>query len=161
MEHELGFQTVMRRFLKGDEGMIPDVIYWLKHHSEKQGIFNCITDQNGFTLNDLVSYDSKHNEENGEKNQDGPDYNYSWNCGAEGPSRKKLLQNFENIRLIMRFSCYFFHKEHHVYWQEMNSVTPKRAIIMFTARTILSDGRTGGGWKRKRRYMILLKTDFI
>lgn len=36
MEHELGFQTVMRRFLKGDEGMIPDVIYWLKHHSEKQ-----------------------------------------------------------------------------------------------------------------------------
>ena len=63
MEHELGFQTVMRRFLKGDEGMIPDVIYWLKHHSEKQRIFNCITDQNGFTLNDLVSYDSKHNEE--------------------------------------------------------------------------------------------------
>ena len=59
MEHELGFQTAMRRFLKGDEGMIPDVIYWLKHHSEKQGIFNCITDQNGFTLNDLVSYDSK------------------------------------------------------------------------------------------------------
>ena len=57
----------------------------------------------------------------------------------------------------MRFSCYFFHKERHVYWQEMNSVTPKRAIIMFTARTILSDGRTGGGWKRKRRYMILLK----
>ena len=70
MEHELGFQTVMRRFLKGDEGMIHDVIYWLKHHSKEQGIFNYITDQNGFTLNDLVSYDAKHNEENAEHNQD-------------------------------------------------------------------------------------------
>ena len=91
MEHELGFQTVMRRFLKGDEGMIHDVIYWLKHHSKEQGIFNYITDQNGFTLNDLVSYDAKHNEENGEHNQDGPDYNYSWNCGAEGLTRKKAV----------------------------------------------------------------------
>ena len=91
MEHELGFQTVMRRFLKGDEGMIHDVIYWLKHHSKEQGIFNYITDQNGFTLNDLVSYDAKHNEENGEHNQDGPDYNYSWNCGAEGMTRKKAV----------------------------------------------------------------------
>lgn len=91
MEHKLGFQTVMRRFLKGDEGMIHDVIYWLKHHSKEQGIFNYITDQNGFTLNDLVSYDAKHNEENGEHNQDGPDYNYSWNCGAEGLTRKKAV----------------------------------------------------------------------
>ena len=103
MEHELGFQTVMRRFLKGDEGMIPDVIYWLKHHSEKQGIFNCITDQNGFTLNDLVSYDSKHNEENGEKNQDGPDYNYSWNCGAEGPSRKKAVTELRKHQIYNAF----------------------------------------------------------
>ena len=103
MEHELGFQTVMRRFLKGDEGMIPDVIYWLKHHSEKQGIFNCFTDQNGFTLNDLVSYDSKHNEENGEKNQDGPDYNYSWNCGAEGPSRKKAVTELRKHQINNAF----------------------------------------------------------
>ena len=40
---------------------------------------------------DLVSYDSKHNEANGENNTDGPDYNYSWNCGAEGPSRKRAV----------------------------------------------------------------------
>ncbi len=40
---------------------------------------------------DLVSYEGKHNEANGENNQDGPDYNYSWNCGAEGPSRKKAV----------------------------------------------------------------------
>ena len=83
------FQITMRRFLKGDEGMVPGVIWWLKYHSEEEGIFNYIASPNGFTLCDTVSYDGKHNEENGEKNQDGPDFNYSWNCGAEGPTRKK------------------------------------------------------------------------
>lgn len=86
--HQTGFQTVMRRFLKGDEGTIPEVIYWLRHVSE-EGVFNEITGQSGFTLNDLVSYDGKHNEKNGENNRDGTDYNFSWNCGAEGATRKK------------------------------------------------------------------------
>lgn len=89
--HDTGFQTVMRRFLKGDEGMVRDVMYWLRHQSETKEILNMITGQTGFTLRDLVSYDGKHNEANGEQNQDGPDYNYSWNCGAEGPSRKKAV----------------------------------------------------------------------
>lgn len=91
MKQQDCFQNVMRRFLKGDEGMVNDVIYWLKHYSGNEGIFNYITTHTGFTLNDLVSYDSKHNEENGENNQDGPDYNYSWNCGEEGESRKKAV----------------------------------------------------------------------
>ena len=103
MEHQLGFQTVMRRFLKGDEGMVHDVIYWLKHHSEKEGIFNYIADQTGFTLNDLVSYDAKHNEENGENNQDGPDYNFSWNCGAEGPSRKRAVTELRKHQIRNAF----------------------------------------------------------
>ena len=89
--HDTGFQTVMRRFLKGDEGMVRDVMYWLRHQSETKEILNMITGQTGFTLRDLVSYDGKHNEAKGEQNQDGPDYNYSWNCGAEGPSRKKAV----------------------------------------------------------------------
>ena len=89
--HRIDFQTVMRRFLKGDEGMVTGVMYWLRRHSENDGALNCITGQNGFTMFDLVSYDRKHNEENGENNQDGPEYNYSWNCGAEGPTRKKAV----------------------------------------------------------------------
>ena len=89
MIHDVGFQTTMRRFLKGDEGVVGDVIYWLKRLSEEHHMFNYITNQNGFTLQDLVSYDGKHNEENGEHNQDGPEYNYSWNCGVEGTTRKK------------------------------------------------------------------------
>ena len=91
LKHQEFFQNAMRRFLKGDEGMVGEVIYWLRHHSVEEGIYNYIANHTGFTLNDLVSYDSKHNEANGENNYDGPDYNYSWNCGAEGPSRKRAV----------------------------------------------------------------------
>ena len=91
MKKEEGFQTIMRRFLKGDENMIRDVMWALKHNSSADGVCNSITAQTRFTLWDLVSYDGKHNEENGERNQDGPDYNYSWNCGAEGLTRKKAV----------------------------------------------------------------------
>lgn len=85
------FQNIMRQFLKGDEGMVGSVMWWTRRFSNEEGIFNYITTHTGFTLSDLVSYDGKHNEKNGEKNQDGPDYNYSWNCGAEGPSRKRAV----------------------------------------------------------------------
>ncbi|MDQ9762070.1 hypothetical protein RFZ47_02335, partial [Acinetobacter baumannii] len=51
--------------------------------------------QDGFTLNDMVTYNYRHNEANGEENQDGCSYNFSWNCGFEGPSRK---QNIRQIR---------------------------------------------------------------
>jgi isoamylase len=50
---------------------------------------NFITAHDGFTLNDLVSYNEKHNEANGENNQDGESHNRSWNCGVEGPTKKK------------------------------------------------------------------------
>jgi glycogen operon protein len=57
------------------------------HHS-----INFITCHDGFTLNDLVSYDTKHNDANGEGNRDGMDENYSWNCGVEGPTGDPLVQ---------------------------------------------------------------------
>lgn len=85
------FQNTMRRFLKGDEGMVQEVMWAFRHNSREDGKCNYITAQTGFTLNDMVSYDGKHNEANGERNLDGPEYNYSWNCGAEGPSRKKAV----------------------------------------------------------------------
>lgn len=91
MRKDDAFQNVMRRFLKGDENMVRDVIWALRHNSAADGKCNYVTAHTGFTLWDLVSYDGKHNEANGENNTDGPDYNYSWNCGAEGPSRKKAV----------------------------------------------------------------------
>ncbi len=103
MVHRTDFQTTMRRFLKGDEGMMDAVMHWLRHNSREDGIFNCITDQNGFTLNDLVSYDRKHNEANGENNQDGPEYNYSWNCGAEGQTRKKAVVSLRGRQMKNAF----------------------------------------------------------
>ena len=85
------FQNTMRRFLKGDEGMIASVAEQFRRKTSVSGSCNYITNHTGFTLEDLVSYDAKHNEANGEQKQDGPDYNYSWNCGVEGKTRKKQI----------------------------------------------------------------------
>lgn len=60
---------------------------------------NYLAGHNGFTLMDAVSYDEKHNEANGEDNRDGTDYNYSWNCGEEGPSRKKKTLELRSRQL--------------------------------------------------------------
>lgn len=97
------FQNTMRRFLKGDEGMVSEVMWWLKHQSEEDGIFNYVAGHNGFTLHDVFSYDGKHNEANGENNQDGPEFNYSWNCGAEGPSRKKMVNELRKKQIRNAF----------------------------------------------------------
>ena len=88
------FRDDLRRFVKGDGGLAasagqrlmgsPD-IYGHKQR-EAEASVNFITCHDGFTLADLVSYDAKHNEANGEGNRDGSDDNASWNCGVEGPT---------------------------------------------------------------------------
>ena len=106
LKKEDGFQNVMRRFLKGDEGMIRDVICQLKNQDTQ--LYNYIASHNGFTLCDVVSYDRKHNEANGENNLDGPDYNYSWNCGAEGYSRKKAVNELRKNQIFNAFFLLLF-----------------------------------------------------
>ena len=84
----------MRRFWKGDTGVTADMASRLAGSSDIFGhagrrpwaSVNFVTCHDGFTLDDLVSYNAKHNEANGEDNHDGADANFSWNCGAEGPS---------------------------------------------------------------------------
>jgi glycogen operon protein len=68
---------------------------------------NFITCHDGFTLNDLVSYNNKHNIANGENNNDGENYNISINCGYEGPTDNKIIQN-ERIRRIKNFIATLF-----------------------------------------------------
>ena len=85
------FKNDMRRFLKGDENLIGQFIHYHKSNSAYCGIVNYLADYDGFSLYDLVSYDKKHNEPNGENNRDGADANYSWNCGVEGDTRKKTI----------------------------------------------------------------------
>jgi glycogen operon protein len=88
------FRDDVRRFVKGDGGTVkllaqrvlgsPDIFGYEEREPEQS--INFVTCHDGFTLNDLVSYNNKHNEANGEGNRDGMDENLSWNCGVEGPS---------------------------------------------------------------------------
>lgn len=103
------FQNTMRRFLKGDEGTVQGVMWWLRQSTREIGSCNYITNHTGFTLYDLVSYNEKHNEANGELNFDGPNDNFSWNCGAEGPTRKKAIirlrrQQMRNAMVLLLLS---------------------------------------------------------
>ena len=85
-----------RRFLKSDDGSLYHFVTANRYNPSRIHRINYISCYEGFTLNDLVSYDYKHNEDNGEDNRDGTNYNYSWNCGVEGVSRKK---NIVSLRL--------------------------------------------------------------
>jgi isoamylase len=88
------FRDTVRRFWKGDENMLAELGSRLAGSSDLFGYcgrrpwasINFVTAHDGFTLEDLVSYDGKHNEANGENNRDGSDANFSWNCGVEGPT---------------------------------------------------------------------------
>jgi len=84
------YRDTMRKFLKGEQGILGEVSQRLQgspdlYYGRGTGAsINFITCHDGFTLMDLVSYNSKHNEANGEDNRDGGDDNHSWNCGWEG-----------------------------------------------------------------------------
>jgi isoamylase len=110
------FRDDVRRFLKGDSGTVSAVatrllgspdIYGHDEREAEQSV-NFVTCHDGFTLNDLVSYNSKHNEANGENNRDGSDDNLSWNCGTEGPTddaaiealRNRQVKNFFALELL-------------------------------------------------------------
>jgi isoamylase len=108
------FRDDVRRFVKGDAGMLPDLMRRIygsddffpddrddAYHAYQS--VNYITSHDGFTLYDLVSYNEKHNWANGQNNQDGVNENYSWNCGYEGDRgapaevlalRRKQVKNF-------------------------------------------------------------------
>lgn len=111
------FRDDMRQFVKGDTGMIsaaanrilssPDLFDTANNRNPNRSI-NFITCHDGFTLNDLVSYNIKHNEDNLEDSRDGTNANYSWNCGEEGTTlvpeiktlRKQQIRNFFTLLFI-------------------------------------------------------------
>lgn len=86
-----GFLSDMRRFLKSDEDSLLPALDCLKRNPGQTGIINYITNYCGFTLADLVSYNEKHNEANGENGNDGENRNLSWNCGFEGKTKRKSI----------------------------------------------------------------------
>lgn len=94
-----GFKMDMRGFLKGDEGRLEELAFHTRNNPRQIGTINYMADVNGFTMMDMVSYNRKHNEANGERGRDGTDYNLSWNCGEEGPSRKKKIVRMRRKQL--------------------------------------------------------------
>lgn len=103
------FQNTMRCFLKGDGHCLEAFIRESLSSDPCQAPVHYITSQNGFTLADLVAYNDKHNEDNGEDNKDGANDNHSWNCGAEGKTRsRKVLRlrrrQMYNAMLMLLFS---------------------------------------------------------
>ena len=87
-----GFQNDMRRILKGDESMLPTLMQRVRENPSNRASIQYMANVSGMSLMDVLSYDRKHNEENHEDNRDGTDQNYSWNCGEEGPTRKKSIK---------------------------------------------------------------------
>ncbi len=83
------FQIYARRFLKGDENIANAFAWRMRNNPDNYGIVNYVANVDGFTLLDAVSYNEKHNEANGENNYDGSNENFSWNCGVEGPTKRK------------------------------------------------------------------------
>jgi len=109
------FRDDVRRFWIGDAGMMGLFASRIGGSSDLyQGsgkgpgsCLNFVTSHDGFTLNDLVSYKQKHNNENGDSNRDGTDANYSDNCGVEGPSDDPAVEGMRN-RLIKTFLLTLF-----------------------------------------------------
>jgi glycogen operon protein len=112
------FRDHVRRFVKGDTGtvgpladnLVGSVNLFGQHGQLPSRSVNYITAHDGFTLNDLVTYDGKYNSANGEQNRDGTNDNLSWNCGAEGPStdpaiEKLRRQQIKNFLTILLFSA--------------------------------------------------------
>lgn len=112
------YRDVMRKFVRGDAGMISEVASRFAGSADMYkgdcrlpaNSINFITCHDGFTLNDLVSYNHKHNEPNGEENRDGTNDNFSWNCGHEGETedialmemRKRQAKNFIALLMLSR-----------------------------------------------------------
>lgn len=112
------YRDVIRRFIRGDRGIIGQVATGIGGSSDlyaddgrlPENSINFITCHDGFTLRDLVSYNCKHNEDNGEDNRDGTNDNLSWNCGLEGETddaavialRRRQAKNFIVILMISR-----------------------------------------------------------
>lgn len=106
------FRDDVRRFVKSDNGCVPALaqrligspdIYGHDVREPEQSV-NFITVHDGFTLNDLVSYNGKHNEENGEDNRDGANDNESWNCGVEGPTNDAAVETLRNRQVKNLFA---------------------------------------------------------
>jgi isoamylase len=162
------YRNTVRRFWKGDENTLAELGYRLTGSSDLyQGegrdpfaSINFITAHDGFTLNDLVSYNDKHNEANGESNRDGNNDNLSWNYGVEGPTddpaivqtRERQKRNFlatlffsqgvpmlcggDEIGRTQNGNNNAYAQDNDISWYDWNLDARRTALLEFTRRAI-------------------------
>jgi isoamylase len=162
------YRDTVRRFWKGDSGQLSDFAYRLTGSSDlyqndgrkPSASINFITAHDGFTLCDLVSYNEKHNEANGDNNSDGANDNDSWNMGAEGPTddenvntlRERQTRNFLTTLFLSQgvpmlaggdeFSrsqmgnnnCYC--QDDELTWYDWQLDEPRKRLLDFTSKLI-------------------------
>lgn len=177
------YRDVMRRFVRGDRGLTDEVATRITGSSDlyqRQGrlpinSINFITCHDGFTLNDLVSYNEKHNENNGEDNRDGADHNYSWNCGTEGDTddprilelRRRQMKNFmailllsqgvpmilfgDELRRSQRGNNNSYCQDNELGWLDWGLLEPNRDMFRFVAEMIAL----------RRRHPCLMRRRFL
>ncbi len=162
------YRDSVRHFWKGDEGAVAELAYRITGSSDlyqrdgrrPYASVNFITAHDGFTLNDLVSYDNKHNEANGENNRDGNNNNISWNCGFEGPTdkpeiialREKQKRNFlatlilsqgvpmicggDEISRSQGGNNNAYCQDNEITWYDWNLDEGKQKLLSFTGKVI-------------------------
>ena len=162
------YRDTVRRFWKGDDGVLSDFAYRLTGSSDlyqsdgrkPSASINFITAHDGFTLCDLVSYNEKHNEANGDNNTDGADNNDSWNMGAEGPTedpeinklRERQTRNFLTTLMLSQGvpmlaggdefarsqqgnnNCYC--QDDELTWYDWELDEPRKRLLEFTSKLI-------------------------
>jgi len=163
-EWNAAYRDTVRRFWKGDSGQVGGLGYRLTGSSDLYGhsgrlpyaSINFITAHDGFTLHDLVSYNEKHNEANGEDNRDGHNENLSWNCGAEGETdnaevvalRERQKRNFlatlllsqgvpmllsgDEIGRTQKGNNNAYCQDNEISWVDWKLDKPRRELLEFT-----------------------------
>jgi glycogen operon protein len=162
------YRDAIRAYWKGEGGLIGELGFRLTgssdlyDHSGRRptASVNFVTAHDGFTLADLVSYERKNNEANGEDNRDGHDHNLSWNCGADGPTdeqainalRARQVRNFLATLLVsqgvpmlqagdemgrtQQGNNNAYAQDNEISWLDWNLDESKRALLDFTSRLI-------------------------
>ncbi|MBX5446532.1 glycogen debranching protein GlgX [Sphaerobacter sp.] len=162
------YRDAVRRYWRGDESQVAELGYRLTGSSDlyasdgrrPYASINFVTAHDGFTLRDLVSYNEKHNEANGEENRDGTDDNLSWNCGVEGPTddpeinalRARQQRNFlatllfsqgvpmicggDEIGRTQQGNNNAYCQDNEISWYDWELDDERRALLDFTRRLI-------------------------
>ena len=145
------YRDAIRRYWKGDGGQVAELAYRLSGSSDLYEMsgrrpfasINFITAHDGFSLQDLVSYNEKHNEANGENNQDGHNDNLSWNCGAEGPTEDRDVLELRRRQKRNMLATLLLSQGVPMCAAATRSAGPSSGTTMPTVRTTKSVGTTG------------------